>query len=190
MKILQTVVLSLLMTVLVLPAARAAEVFTVDAVHSVVGYKIGHNQVSNSYGVFTGISGTVSVDEAEPLNSKVNIEVKADSVNSYNADRDEHLKGPDFFNAKQFPVITFASTSAKKISDTEYEITGDLTLLGTTKSVTAKVAYLGTGTGRDGEALLGLEAKLNIKRSDFGMTYGIPMVGDEVELTIAIEATK
>ena len=97
------------------------------------------------------------------------------------------MKSPDFFNAKQFPTISFKSTSVKKDGDTVLNVTGDLTLHGVTKSITVPLTVVGSGKGMAGETRTGFEGTVEFKRSDFGMTGLAPVVGDDVRLIVSIE---
>lgn len=168
----------------------AAETYKVDPVHSSVIYKIRHMGVTNHYGRFTGIDGTISLDEAAPESGSINMEIKADSLDTGNPKRDEHVKGPDFLNVKQFPTITFKSTSMKKTGDKTLDVTGDLTFHGVTKPVTAKLDLIGKGKNPRGGEIAGGEATFAIKRSDYGMNFMMQGLGDEVGLIIGIEAAK
>jgi polyisoprenoid-binding protein YceI len=166
--------------------ALAADAFQVDAVHSSVLFRVKHMNVSYTYGRFNDVSGHFLLDEADPSKSLFDLTVKSESIDTANTKRDNHLKGTDFFNAKQFPTITFKSKSVKK-GDSGYDVTGDLTLHGVTKPVTFRVASTGTGRGMIGGTLAGVEASVVIKRSDFGMTFMVGPVGDEVTVTVALE---
>jgi polyisoprenoid-binding protein YceI len=171
--------------------ALAADNYKVDAAHSSVVFKINHLGYSNVYGMFPGISGTYSLDSATPANSSVSISIDAGSVSSGNTNRDEHLKSPDFFNVKQFPTITFKSTKVEKGSSAnKYKVTGDLTMLGVKKSITIEVNFNGSGQGMKGETRSGFDATFKIKRSDFGMNFGVPNTGDEVTLLTSFEGIK
>jgi polyisoprenoid-binding protein YceI len=99
------------------------------------------------------------------------------------------LKGPDFFNAKEFPTIAFKSKSVKKTA-AGYDVTGDLTLHGVTRPVTFKLAVTGSGKGMKGESLAGVEGSTVLKRSDFGMSYGAGAIGDEVTVTASLEGSR
>jgi polyisoprenoid-binding protein YceI len=99
------------------------------------------------------------------------------------------LKSPDFFNAKQFPSIIFKSTKVAK-AGAKYQVTGDLTLHGTTKPITFEIEQTGSGKGPTGAAVAGVEATLKIKRSDFGMNKMIPMIGDDVTVIVSLEGGK
>src|SRR5262249_11217423 len=103
---------------------------------------------------------------------------------------DQHLKGPDFFNVKQFPTMSFKSSKMKAVDARTYEVTGDLTLHGVTRPVTVTLERIGTAKGMGGETRTGFETTFTIKRSDFGMKYMIPAVGDEVKVIVAVEGVQ
>jgi polyisoprenoid-binding protein YceI len=171
------------------PARAAAEVYTVDPVHSYVLFKVKHMDIAYAYGRFNEFSGTISWDAANPAASTISVEVKTQSVDTGNKDRDAHLTNPDFFNAAQFPTMTFKSTAVKKVDATHLEVTGDLSLHGKTKSVTFAVEHAGPITHPRAGTVAGFHAEFPIKRSDFGV--GKPEgLGDEVRLTLSLEAKK
>ena len=170
--------------------AFAADTFDIDAVHSSYIFRIKHLNVSYTYGRFNTSAGKFTIDAADPTKNAIEIEVKADSIDTANPARDKHLKGPDFFNVTEFPTMTFKSTAFKKKDGDKYEVTGDLTIHGVKKSVTTEVNLVGTGKGMKGETRAGWETTLTIKRSDYGMNYMPEGIGDEVTLTIAIEGVK
>jgi polyisoprenoid-binding protein YceI len=165
-----------------------AETFTIDPVHSHVIYRAGHMGVSHSWGRFSDISGTVALDESNPEKSAIDITVKATSIDSGAAARDEHLRGPDFLNVKQFPTITFKSTQIKTIDPKTLEVTGDLTIHGVSKPVTLKVERVGTGKSPMGGSAVGLETTFKINRSDFDMKNMLNAIPDEVMLIVSLEA--
>lgn len=164
----------------------AAETYNVDPVHSSVVFKIRHFGVY-FYGLFTDVSGSINFDDKNPKNSSVDITVKADSVYSYNQKRDDHLKSPDFFNVKQFPEIKFKSKSVAPKGKDSFEVTGDLTLHGVTKTVKANFVRAGKMKGMKGEIRSGGEATFKVSRSAFGIKYLPEALGDEVMLTVALE---
>lgn len=167
---------------------RSAETHTIDKVHSTVLFKVKHLGAGNSYGRFNDLSGTIVIDDKDPSKSSVEVTVKVDSIDTASKGRDDHLKGPDFFSAKQFPTMAFKSTSVKVLPDGGLDVTGQLTIRGVAREVTAKVEKTGTGKAMRGDGkLTGFEAKLKIKRSDFDMKNMIPNIGDEVEILIAVE---
>jgi polyisoprenoid-binding protein YceI len=143
--------------------------------------------VANAYGRFNKFSGTITLDDANPASCGVRMEIDVASVDTGNASRDDHLRNADFFNAAQFPKMTFVSTAVKKTGD-EYQVTGDLSLHGVTKSVVAKMTKTGQGKSRDGKPLVGFEGTLDVKRSDFGVGKPPPGLADDVRLTISVEA--
>jgi polyisoprenoid-binding protein YceI len=171
--------------------ALAAESYKVDRDHSIVLFSIEHLGLSHVHGRFNETSGSIVVDDANPAKSSVDIEVKADSLDTNAPKRDAHLKSPDFFNVKQFPTIAFKSKSVKKSGDEEFEVAGDLTVHGVTKPVTVKVSHIGSGADPWGGQRSGFETTFKIKRSDYDMKYMIGAgLGDEVEITVAIEGVR
>jgi len=184
--------LSILLSTLAFAGVTAAQAdsFKIDPAHSAIIFKIGHLGVSNVYGRFDTFSGTFTLDQNDPSKDAVNVEIKTDSVDSNAPKRDTSIKGPDFFNATQFPTATFKSTSVKKIDDKTLEVAGDLTLRGVTKPVTLNVQAIGSGPGPQGELRSGWEATTTLKRSDFEVKGLLPAVSDEVSLRIAVEGIK
>ena len=173
------------------PSTGAAN-FEIDGVHSSTVFKIQHAGVSNFYGTFQKISGSIVWDKASPESASITASIDAASVSSANGGRDNHLKGPDFFNAKEHPAITFKSTGLKKTGEGTFDLTGDVTMLGKTKPVTAKLVVTGEkDTGKYGYRV-GMDATFTIKRSDFGITYGIAdgALGDEVTLMVGFAGVR
>ena len=145
----------------------SADTFKIDPVHSSILFSATHLGVSNLYGRFNDVSGTVTFDQADPSKSS----------------------GPDFFNGKQFPVMTFKSTKVEGSGDA-YKVTGDFTLHGVTKPLTFEVKKGGEGKGEKGEIRGGGEARFTIKRSDYGMTFMQGPVGDEINVIVSLEGVK
>lgn len=165
----------------------AADTYKIDPVHSTVIFGAHHAGAGYSFGRFNGQSGSFTLDGA---NSKFDVEIKVDTVDSANAKRDEHLKSADFFNAKQYPTITFKSTKVEKTDDTTLSVTGDLTLHGVTKAITFPLKLTGTGEFPAGTKRAGVLAEFAVKMSDYGIK-GIPgAVGDEIKLIVSFEGTK
>ena len=169
--------------------AAAADTYEIDTAHSMILFRAKHKGITYNYGRFNAFSGKITMDEADISKSTVEFEVKTASIDTANNKRDQHLRSPDFFSAKQFPVATFKSTtvSMKEGETDALEVTGDLELLGVKKSITIDVAITGRGED-DGESMIGFESVFTIKRSEFGMTYGIGNVSDDVRLIVTIEA--
>ena len=173
---------------LIAPATSDVVSYNVDPVHSNVLFKIKHNGVSWFYARFGELSGHFSYDEGKPADSECLMVVKTASVDTRNDKLNGHLKSPDFFDATQFPEITFESTKVKKGKGDTLQVTGDLSLHGVTKSITVELEKVGSGDMR-GKKMIGFHARFTIDRTDFGMNYGVGgPLGSEVELTISVEA--
>jgi len=183
---------------LLVPALAIAEVhhFKVDPSHSEVGFKIRH-LVSKVPGRFDEFSGAVSLD---PDNVGKTLEftgtVMTASIDTNNADRDGHLRSPDFFEVEAYPEMTIVSKSVKKTDDDEFDVKAELTMRGVTKTVELEVEFSGTTTNPfTGTPTIGLEIKGEIDRKDFGMIWnksldaGGVVLSDEVKFEINIEAT-
>lgn len=169
------------------PLAPSAGAFEVDAVHSSVIFRIKHLGVAYNYGRFNDIKGTFLLDNAKPEASVVDVTVAVDSVDTNNEDRDKHLRSPDFFSSKEYPTMTFKSSSVKKTAEDTFEVTGDLTFRGQTKPLNVTLKHTGTGPGRRGGEVSGAEATFTIKRSEWGMNYLPGALGEEVTLIVALE---
>jgi len=164
-----------------------ADTFKIDPVHSSVVFKIKHANVSYVYGRFNTVAGTFTLDGDK---STVEAAAPIASVDTNNPKRDEHIKGPDFFNAKQFAEVSFKSTKIES-KDGKLSVTGDLTLHGVTKSITVPLEVFGQGPGMGpGEVRAGIGGEFTVKRSDYGMDKMLPMIGDDVTLMIALEGVK
>lgn len=170
--------------------ASAADTYEIDLGHSGINFRVMHLGVAYTWGRFNDFSGTIMIDEENPAKSSVELTIKMDSVDTNQGDRDKHLRSPDFFDAKTFPVATFKSSSVSKKDDV-YTVEGTLDLHGQKKPVTLELTRVGSGKHpRSGADITGFAGTYTLKRSDFGMTYGIGGIGDEVELFIDIEAAK
>ena len=184
-----TVVAALFALAATATTVRAADNYKVDPVHSSVIFKIDHLGVAPFYGRFNNPTGTVTLDKEDATKSAFTFEVKTENVQTGNEKRDGHLKTPDFFDAKQFPTITFKSKSVSSPAPDKYEVTGDLTLHGVTKEVKLVLNKTGEKETKMGYRT-GWTTDVTLKRSDYGMKQMLDMLGDEVELTIAYEAVK
>ena len=169
------------------PASAAPQTLSIDNVHSYLIFRVKHMDAGYAYGRFNTFKGTITFDEAAPASCGVKVEVDVDSIDTGVENRDKHLKGPDYFNTAQFPKMTFESTAVQKTGD-DYEVSGNLTLHGVTKPATVKMTKTGQGSMR-GKTIIGFEGTLAIKRSEFGMVDKNPGLGDEVKMTISIEAS-
>jgi polyisoprenoid-binding protein YceI len=170
----------------------AADTYEIDPIHSHLLFKIKHMNIGYQYGRFNRFSGTVVVDEKNPTQSKVELKAEATSVDTHMPKRDDHLRSPDFFNVKQFPMITFKSTRVEKAGAGQYKVSGNLTLHGMTRPVSFTFKKTGEGKGMQGEYRMGGEAIFSFKRSQFGMTTYIKEGGlsDDVMLLLSFEGVK
>ena len=170
--------------------AWAGDTYTVDPVHSSISFMISHVGISNIHGRFNDFSGKITIDETDPAKSSFALSIPIESIDTNNVKRDEHLRAPDYFNAKQFPTMSFQSTKVKAV-DGGYDVTGDLTLHGVTKPVSFtlkggdKVVEFPKRTKR-----IGIVSTFSIRRSDFGVNAESKSLGDEVPIFIGIEAAK
>ncbi|HEX5718164.1 MAG TPA: YceI family protein [Thermoanaerobaculia bacterium] len=181
---------------LLLPALAAADpvVYKVDSDHSGVSFSIRHF-VSNVPGRFKDFDGVVKYDAKNPAASSVNFTIQAASIDTDNADRDNHLRGADFFDVEKFPTLTFSSTSVKAVDADTLEVTGELTMKGTTKKVTVPVELLGSMKTPRGEKA-GFETAFKLDRKEYGINWNRPLdtggviLGDDVKITISVEADR
>jgi polyisoprenoid-binding protein YceI len=186
---LQRTVLVLSIVVGVGSGARADD-YVIDAVHSAVSFQISHLGLTYIQGRFNDFSGNFTIDTSDPSKSSFALTIKAESVDTNNSKRDDHLRAPDFFNVKQFPTITFASTAVKAI-DGGYEVTGDLTMHGETRPVTFSLKGGKTAEFPPKVVRTGFSAsQIVLKRTDFGVGKPMPVLGDDVYITIGFEGTK
>jgi polyisoprenoid-binding protein YceI len=188
MKVIPRFLLLSVCTLGLLASAQAAvETYQIDPVHSSVGFTIRHF-FTNVPGVFTKFSGAITVDRDHLENSSVTATIEVPSVDTRTEKRDNDLRSPNFFNAAKFPVMTFKSTAWKQTGDGIFDVTGDLTIKDVTKPVVLKVKLLGFGPGMQGAVLSGWEASTTLNRNDFGITTFPKMLGDDVGVTISVEA--
>ena len=167
--------------------------YTLDAAHSRLGFSARHAMVTTVRGAFKEFEGTAHVDTANPANSKVEVTIKTDSIDTGVADRDAHLRSADFFEIEQHPDITFTSTNVERDGD-EWTITGDLTIKGNTLPVS--IPFESTGSARDpfGNVRIGFEGPTTISRKDWGLTWNAALetggflVSDKIKLEFDISA--
>jgi len=175
-------------------SAFTADTYVFDKVHSTMGFQVRH-LFSKVPGKFDDFAGKIQFDEANPESSTVEVKIKTASVDTGVAMRDKDLRSTNFFDVEKFPEITFTSKSVKRTGETTGEVTGDLTMHGVTKEVVLNVELLGKGAGLEGKTVSGWEAKTNLKRSEFGLSWnkmieGTQVVGDDVEIDLHVEADK
>lgn len=180
-----------------LSAMPAPESYTIDPLHTYPHFTVNHLGFSLMYGRFNRTSGKMTVDSAAKAGT-VDIVIETASVDTGDNERgnrprarDEHLRSPDFFNVQEFPRMTFKGRTTRWDGDSPAELAGELTLLGVTRPVTLKVDYwkCGPDPRTQGKRFVcGANASGAIKRSDFGMKFAVPAVGDEIRLLIQMEA--
>ena len=164
--------------------------YKIDDVHSSALFRVHHLGAGQFWGRFNTISGSMNFSAGgEP--TAFDISIATDSVDTGEPKLDGHLKSPDFFNSKEFPAMTFKSASVTKKADGNFEVAGDLSMHGVTKSITAALEVTGVADMGMG-ARAGVEAVFTVKRSDFGMKYGLEKgtLGDSVRVVVSLEGTK
>ena len=173
----------------------AQDIYTVDKAHSEVGFRVRH-LVTKVPGRFDDFSGTITMVPGKPQASSVEFTIKATSVNTANEMRDNHLKTADFFDAVKYPDITFKSTKIVPVDADTFNVTGNFTMRGVTKEITIPVDYAGSMTDARGTQKAGFSLATKLNRQEYGILWnqtldaGGVMLGDDVEITINIEANK
>ena len=168
--------------------------YKADPYHTQVGFTVMHMGFSQYRGLFGDVTGSLTLDPKKPTDAKVSIDVPIEGLRTTSADLDKHLKSADFFDAVKFPTAHFESTSIK-VMGTKAAIAGNLTIKGISKPVTLDAKFIGAGKmynpmTKVSSEQVGFEATATIKRSDFGISYGIPLVPDAVPLTISVAFEK
>lgn len=172
-------------------AMAEVEHYKFDTVHSQVIFFVEHMGFAKSEGEFLDFDGDLYIDRDNLANSSVNVVVKTASVDMDDTKWDDHLKNADFFNVTEFPVMTFKSKEVVLTGENSADIHGDLTILGITKPLVLHTVHNKTGENPySKKKQVGFSATGVVKRSEYGMDYGIPNVGDEAELRIEVEAVK
>jgi polyisoprenoid-binding protein YceI len=170
--------------------------WTVDPVHSSVGFKIKHMMISTVRGHFKEFEGTIVAAPDDPANSRSWGRVNVASIDTGNPDRDAHLRSPDFFDAERYPYITYESTKIRHIDGGTFAVTGDLTIKDVTRSVELEATVEGSDTDPWGNERVGLTVRGSINRTDFGLKWqerlsaGGMLVGEEVGIRIDISAVR
>lgn len=170
--------------------------WTIDPMHTRIGFVARHAMVTRVRGGFNDFEGSGAVDAEDFSKSHVKLTIRAASIDTRNEQRDGHLRSNDFFDMEQYPEITFVSTGVTKTSDTSLEVTGDLTIKGTTNSITIPFEFEGTATDPMGNLRAGFEGSTVINRKDYGVTWnaaletGGVMVSDKITLEFEVSAIK
>lgn len=167
--------------------------WTIDPVHSNVEFSVRHLMITTVRGRFTGVRGSVTIDEADPAASVVSVEIDAATIDTREAQRDAHLRSADFFDVERFPTLSFRSTRVEGEAGGTFTVTGDLTIHGVTRSVTLVVESEGRVKDGSGGVRSGFTATTKISRSAFGLTWnqlleaGGVTVSDEVKISLDIQ---
>jgi len=174
-------------------AARSGA-WIVDIAHTNVGFVVRHMMIAKVRGNFTRVRGEVQLPEGSSIPTAIAAEIEAVSVDTRDDQRDGHLRSADFFDVENYPRLTFKSTAILKAGDTTFDVTGDLTIRATTKSVTLPVEVEGRATDPQGGRRIGYSARFRVDRRDFGLTFnqaletGGVLIGNEVDIELDIEA--
>lgn len=179
------------------PVASPVSNFVIDTAHSEVGFRVRHMMVSWTKGRFDKYEGTLELDEQDLSKSKLNVTIDASSINTGTVDRDNHLRSADFFDAANFPKLTFASQRFEPGKDGTFRVLGELTIRGVSKAIALDVEEF-SGEHKDpwGNVKRGARAHAKLNRKDFGLNWnaaiemGGVVVGDAVEITLEVELTK
>jgi len=170
--------------------------WVIDSAHSEINFSARHMMISTVRGRFEKFSGTVNFDEAEPARTTVDVQIEAASVNTKEAQRDGHLKSPDFFDAEKYPHLTFKSKRVEVVDDHHARLYGDLTIRDVTKPVVLDVEYAGQAKSPWGTFSASFSAQTKINREDWGLTWnqaletGGVLVGKDVTISIEVEIVK
>jgi polyisoprenoid-binding protein YceI len=170
--------------------------YTIDPAHTRIGFVARHAMVTKVRGSFNEFTGSAVLDGANPANSTATVTIQAASIDTRNAQRDEHLRSNDFLALETYPEITFVSTGVERTGDTEFDLTGDLTIKGVTNAVTIPFTFEGAATDPFGNVRVGFEGSVAINRKDYGVTWnaaletGGVLVSDKIVLEFEVSAVK
>jgi Uncharacterized conserved protein len=170
--------------------------YKIDPAHSEITFKVKHLMISNVTGSFTKFDGELIADKDDFSDAKISFSADINSINTNAADRDGHLKSPDFFDAEKYPTLNFVSTEFKKAGGSEYKLLGNLTIKDVTKPIELNAEFLGTATDPWGNAKAGFEVSGKINRTEFGLTWnaaletGGVLVSEDVKLQFNIQLVK
>ena len=176
--------------------AELTGTWTIDTAHSRIGFVARHAMVTKVRGSFNEFAGALNLDAESPSASSAELTLEVASVDTRNAQRDEHLRTNDFFDAPTFPQITFVSTAVEQIDAEHFSVTGDLTIKGVTRSVTVVWEFGGTATDPWGNLRVGFEGSTTVNRSDFGVTFnaaletGGVLVSEKIALEFEVSAVQ
>ena len=168
----------------------------IDPAHTHVQFSVRHMMITKVRGEFEKFSGSVNLDETEPTNTTVNVDVETASVNTRDGQRDNHLRSADFFNSEEFPTMSFRSKRVERTGEMTAKLIGDLTIRDVTKEVALNVEYFGILKNPWGMQVAGFSATTRINRKDFGLVWNVALetggmlVGEDVDISIEVELVK
>jgi polyisoprenoid-binding protein YceI len=171
-------------------------VWQLDKAHSEINFSVRHMMISTVRGRFEEFDGTFEVNESEPTQSKIEVQIQTASINTRDAQRDVHLKGPDFFDTEKYPFMTFKSKRVEKVDDHYARLIGDLTIKDVTREVVLAVEYAGQSKSPWGTVSAGFSAQTKINRKDWGLVWNVALetggvlVSEEVTINIELELVK
>jgi polyisoprenoid-binding protein YceI len=170
--------------------------YTLDPAHTRIGFVARHAMVTKVRGAFNEFEGTATLDGANPASSSAQVTISAASIDTRNAQRDEHLRSNDFLAMNEYPQITFSSTGARQVDDSTFELTGDLTIKGVTNQITVPFSFEGAAKDPFGNLRVGFEGAVTINRKDYGITWnaaletGGVLVSEKVTLEFELSLVK
>lgn len=173
--------------------ATTPRTFAIDLGHSEAAFEVRH-LITKVRGRFTAFDGTITFDAGSPASSSVAFTIQARSIDTSQAQRDEHLRSADFFDVEKFPVLTFTSTAVAARGGDRYDVTGELTIRDVTKTITLPVTYLGAAKDPWGNDKVAFETEITLNRKDYGLNWNAALetggflVGDDVKVSLSIQA--
>ena len=177
-------------------ATTVTGTYAIDPTHSRIGFVARHAMVTKVRGSFNEFEGSGYFDAEDPANSRLQLTITAASIDTRNADRDNHLKSNDFFDMETYPEIIFASTAVEQVDESNFRVTGDLTIKDVTRPVTVDFEYTGTAVDPYQNRRIGLEGKTTVNRKDWGISWNAALdacgvlVGEKVILEFEVSAIR
>jgi polyisoprenoid-binding protein YceI len=176
--------------------ATTRSVWEIDPKHTTLEFAVKHMMFATVKGRFSGVKGTIEIDEADPTRSSVEAEIDARTIDTREEQRDIHLRSADFFDVDRYPVICFKSIRVERVGDRQARVYGDLTLREVTRPIVLETTFLGRGKNPWGQEVAAFHAETTINRKDFGLHWNAPLeaggflVGDEVRVEVEVEAIR
>ncbi|MCX4706403.1 YceI family protein [Streptomyces sp. NBC_01352] len=178
------------------PYEALTGVYTIDPVHSMIGFSVRHAMISNVRGKFDSFEGLLKLDGSQPARSEAYVSVQTQSLDTGIRERDAHLRGPDFFDSSTFPLMTFRSTGIVPVGGDEFRLVGNLKIKDVELPIPIALSFGGAGLDADGQHRVGFEGTATLQRSDWGLTWnaaletGGVLISDKVTLILDISAVQ